>query len=122
VGSGFGILGRLLILLVLDVGGWSIARSHLVHHFDVVAENGGDDRHHVGFHNSSSDTLGATHTNVHDTLESEAPFPHFHQIFASALLKDAHESLDAAIDGEDISNPGGGGCEVRKVVERVDER
>jgi hypothetical protein len=78
MGSGFGILGRLLILFVLGICGWSIAGSHLVHHLDIIAENGGDDRDHVGFHNASPNTLGATHTNVHDTLEGEAPLPHFH--------------------------------------------
>jgi hypothetical protein len=112
--TGLCFFGRLLGGLRL------IARPHFVHHFDVIVENRGNDGDHVSFHHTGPYTLRAAHSNVDNTLESQAPFPHFHQVLAPALLEDAYQALDAAINGEDISNAGGRCCEVGKVIKRVD--
>lgn len=78
----------------------------LLNHFDVVIENCGDDGHHVGLNDSRPDTFGATDPDIDDTLESQIPLPHIHHVFAAALLQDAHQSLDAAINREDVSDAG----------------
>jgi hypothetical protein len=77
----------------------------LVHHLNVVIQDGSDDGDHIGFNDSGTHALRAPYSNVDNALESEAPFPHLHQILTPALLQDAHQPFNAAIDGEDISNP-----------------
>jgi len=94
----------------------------LIDNLDVVVEDGCDDGHHVGFNNPRADVFGPSHADVEDALEGEVPLPHVHHVLASALLEDAYQSLNAAIDREDVPYPGRGGCEVGEVVERVDER
>lgn len=78
--------------------------ADFVDDFDVIVEDGRDDRDHIGFNDSGSNVLRPTHTDVDDALEGEAPFPHLHQVLAPALLENAYQSFNAAIDGQDISN------------------
>lgn len=94
----------------------------LFNDLDVVVEDSGNDGDHVGFDDACPDGLGAPDADVDDALEGQVPFPHVHHIFAATLLEDADEALDAAIDGEDVPDAGGGGCEVGQMVEGVDER
>lgn len=65
----------------------------------VVVEDGGYDRHHVGLNNPGTYRLSTPDTDVDDALEGEIPFPHFHHVLTPALLEDADETFDAAIDG-----------------------
>jgi hypothetical protein len=95
---------------------------HLVDDLDVVVENGGNDRHHIGFDHTRPDILRAAYTNVEDALEGKVPLPHVHHVLAPALLEDAYQALDTAINGENVSYACRGCGEVGKVVERVDER
>lgn len=78
----------------------------LLNHFDVVVEDCGNDGHHVSLDDSRPDTFSAADSNVHDALESQVPFPHVHHVFAAALLQNADQSLDAAIDCENVSDAG----------------
>ena len=89
---------------------------------DVVVEDGSDDGHHVGFDDPCPDVLGASDADVEDALECQVPFPHVHHVLAPALFEDAYQSLDTAIDGQNVSYPGRGSCEVCKMVERIDQR
>ena len=98
------------------------SRSHLVHNLDVVVEDGCDDGHHIGFDDPCPDILRSPHADVEDALERQVPLPHVHHVLAAALLEDAYQALDAAIDGEDVAYACGGCGEVGEVVERVDER
>jgi hypothetical protein len=97
------------------------AGADLVHHLDVIVKDGGNHRNHVGFDHSGPNTFRAADTDVDDTLKRETPFPHFHQILAPALLQDTHKPLNSAIDSQNISNAGGRGCEVCKMIERVNQ-
>lgn len=94
----------------------------LVHDLDVVVQYSCNDRHHVCLDDSGADILGASHTDIDHTLESQVPFPYSHHIFAAALLEDAHKSFDASIDSQDIANASGGCRQVGEMVEGVDER
>jgi hypothetical protein len=94
----------------------------LIDNFDIVIEDGSDDRHHVGFDDPCPDVLGTSHTDVKDALEGEVPLPHVHHVLAPPFFEDAYQPLDAAIDGENVPYPRRGRCEVCQVVERVDER
>lgn len=93
----------------------------LVEDVEVVVEDGGDDGHHVCLDDTRAHGLGAADANVDDALEGEVPLPHLHHVLAAALLEDADEALDAAIDGENVAYAAGGGGEVGEVVEGVDE-
>lgn len=104
--------------MVLGIG----SLPHLIEDLQVVVEDGGNDGHHVGLDDPCPDALRAAHTDVDNTLEGEAPFPHLHQILTPALLEDADESFDAAIDGEDIADSSGRGGEIRQMVQGVDQR
>ena len=97
-------------------------RFALVDDLEVVVEDGSNDRDHIGFDDPRPDVLGTSHTDVKDALESQVPFPHVHHVLAPAFFEDAYQTLDAAIDGENIPYPRRRGCEVCEVVERVDER
>lgn len=66
------------------------ASSNLIHDFNVVIEDGRNDRNHVGLDNPCPDILRTANTNVDDALEGETPFPHLHQVLAPALLEDAY--------------------------------
>jgi hypothetical protein len=94
----------------------------LFNYLEVVVEYRRNHRHHVRFDNTSSDGLRPSHTNVHYTLKGQVPLPHLHHVLAPALLEYAYQSLNAAIDGEDVSNATGGCGEICEIVERVDER
>lgn len=97
-------------------------RPHLIKDLQEVVEDGSNDWHHIGLDDSRPHTLGTPYANVDDTLESEIPFPHLHHIIAPALLEHAHESFDAAIDGEDITNASRRGGEIGEMIQRIDER
>ena len=94
----------------------------LLHNFDIVVENGCNDRHHVCLDDSGTDILGASHTDIDHALESQVPLPYSHHIFTATLLEDAHESFDASIDRQDVANASGGCGQVGEMVEGVDER
>ena len=76
-------------------------------HFDIIVEDGSNDGYHVSFHNAGPDALGASNSYVDNTLKGEVPFPHVHHVFAPALLEDADEPFNSAIDGQNVSNAGG---------------
>ncbi len=88
----------------------------LVDNLDVVVEDGRNDGDHVSFDNACPDILGTSNSDVEDALKRQIPFPHVHHIFATALLEDAYQPLDAAIDGQDVSDAGRRGGEVGEVV------
>ena len=73
---------------------------------DVVVEHSGNDWHRAGLDYPGAHRLGASHTNIHNTLEAKVPFPHVHHVLAPTLLQNTDQSLDAAIDGEDVSYAG----------------
>jgi hypothetical protein len=66
----------------------------------VVVQDGRNYRYHVRLDNSSSYSFRSSHSNVDYALEGQVPFPHLHHVFTPALLEDAYQPLDAAIDGE----------------------
>ncbi len=90
--------------------------------FDVIVEDGGDDRDHVGFNDPCPNGLGASDSYVHNTLESQIPLPHVHHVLAPALLQDAYQPLDASIDGEDVSDASRRGGEIGQMIKRVNQR
>jgi hypothetical protein len=92
-----------------------------IHDLDVVVEDSSDDWNQVGLDDSGADVLRSSDADIDDTLEGQVPFPHVHHILAPPLLQNAHQSLDPAIDRQDIPYAGGGGCEIGEVVEGVDE-
>lgn len=89
---------------------------------DIVIENGSDDRDEVGLDHAGADVLRASHADVDYALEGQVPLPHVHHVLAPPLLENTHEALNAAIDGQDVADPRGGGGQVSEVVEAVDER
>jgi hypothetical protein len=93
----------------------------LVDDLEVVVEDRRDDGNHVSLDDASPDGFRTPDADVDDALESQVPLPHLHHVLAPALLENAYEALDAAIDSEDVANAAGGGCEVCEVVQRVDE-
>ena len=78
----------------------------LVDDLDVVVEDGGDDGDHVGLDDAGPDIFRAADANVEDALKSEIPLPHVHHVLAAAMLEDAYEALDAAVDGQDVADAG----------------
>lgn len=80
--------------------------SALFSHLDIVVQYRSNDGDHVGLDHSCPHRLGASNAYVDDTLKGEAPSPHVHHVFAATLLEDADQPLDAAIDREDVSDPG----------------
>lgn len=74
---------------------------------DVVVEDCCDDGDHVSFNNAGSHALGATNTYVNDTLKREIPLPHAHHVSAAALLENADQPLNSAIDCEDVADASG---------------
>lgn len=77
-----------------------------IDNFDVIVEDGCDDRNHISFDDSSPHVFGPANSYVHHTLESKIPFPHVHHILTSSLFQNADQSLDAAIDRQNIANAG----------------
>lgn len=90
--------------------------------FDVIVEDSRDHGNHVGFNDTGAHILSAPDTDVDNALESQVPFPHAHHILAAPLFEDAHQALDAAIDGEDVTDAGGGRSKIGEMIQRVDER
>ena len=97
------------------------ARPALVDDLDVVVEDGSDDGHHVGLDDAGPDILRPSHADVEDALEGQVPLPHVHHVLAPAFLEYAYQTLNAAIDGENVPYAGRGCGEIGEVVERVDE-
>jgi hypothetical protein len=93
--------------------------ADLVDDLDVVVEDGRNDRNHISLNNASAHGFRAAHADVDNALKGQTPFPHLHQVLTPALLQDAYQSLDAAIDGQDVSNSRGRRGQVCEVVERV---
>lgn len=79
----------------------------LLDDLDVIVQNGGNDRDHVGLDDASTDILCAPNTNINDALKRQVPFPHVHHIFGSAALENVDQTLNAAIDGKDVADAGG---------------
>lgn len=84
--------------------------------FQIVLQNGSNDRHDIGLNNTRADVFGATDTNINDTLESQVPLPHFHHVLLSALLENVDQLLNATINGENVSDSSGRSGEISKVV------
>lgn len=109
--------------LLLQSLGFGLLRllATSINHLDVVVENGRNHRYEVRLDYPSADSLRAADANIDHALEGEVPLPHIHHILAPPLLQDAYQSLDAAIDGKNITNPRGRGSQVGEVVEGVDQ-
>jgi hypothetical protein len=58
----------------------------LLHHLDVIVQNGSDDRNHVSLHHPCTNPLSAANSYVDDALKGEIPFPHVHHILAPPLF------------------------------------
>jgi hypothetical protein len=93
----------------------------LLNDLDVVVQDRGDYRHHVCLNDSGPYCLGATNAYVNDALKCQVPFPHVHHVLAPALFENADEPFNAAILPKNITNPSRRRCEVREVVEGVNE-
>ena len=93
-----------------------------IYNFYVVVENRSNNWNHIRLHHPRPNRFRATNADIDNTLESKVPFPHIHHILASACLEEADQPFDAAIDGKDISDSGGGGREVSEMVQGIDER
>ena len=111
-------MGSMAMVVILDL----LLLAALLDDPDVIVQDGGDDGHHVGLDNPSADGLGASYADVNDALEGQVPLPHIHHVLAAALLEEADQPLDAAIDGKDIPNAGGGCGQVGEMVERINQR
>lgn len=109
----------MLLTLVLGLVGLF---PTLLDDFDVVVKDGSDDRDHIGLDDAGAHVFGSPNTDIDDTLEGQVPLPHVHHVFAASPFQDADKSLDAAIDGKNIPDPGGGGSEVCEMVKGIDER
>lgn len=96
--------------------------STSVNHFDVIVEDCSNDRNHVCLHDSCAHILRSSDSNIDHALKRKIPLPHIHHVLTPPSLEKADQSFDASIDREDVSYAGGGGCEVREMVERIDER
>ncbi len=81
--------------------------TDLLDNLDVVVEDGGNHRDHVGLDDAGPDGLCAPNSYVDHALKGQIPLPHVHHILAPPLLQDADQPLDAAIDGEDVANSTG---------------
>lgn len=93
-----------------------------VHDLDVIVEYRSNNWHHVRFHYSRADILRSSDPNIYNALKSQVPFPHVHHILTPPCLEKTYQSFDAAIDGQNVSYSGRGGCEVCEVIERINER
>lgn len=109
-----------MVLNMLVLGLLSLFAA-FVNNFDIVVEDGGNNGNHVSLYDSGPHILCASNADIDDALKSKIPLPCAHHILAPALLENADESLDASIDGEDITDASGRGCEIGEVVERVYE-
>jgi hypothetical protein len=94
----------MMIVVNLPLLGLLSFFAALIDGFDVIVENGGDDGDHVGLDDASADIFGASDADIDNTLEGKIPFPHSHHVLTATLLEDADEPLDAAINGENITD------------------
>jgi hypothetical protein len=88
--SGESAAGRYLVLpksLGLGLLGF-LATS--VDNLNVVIQYRRYHGNHVGFYHPGSDGFGASHPNIHNTLEGQVPFPHIHHILTAPLLEQAN--------------------------------
>lgn len=92
-----------------------------INSFCIVVEDGSDDRNHVSLNNSGADVFRASDADIDNTLKSKVPLPHSHHIFTTTLLENANETLDASVDGEDVTDASRGCGEIGEMVEGVDE-
>lgn len=97
-------MAAMSVLLNLFLLGLFRLFTALLGNLDVVVENGGNDGNHVGLDDSCPHGLGASNPYVDDALEGQVPFPHIHHIFAAALLQNADQPLDSAIDCKNVSD------------------
>ena len=97
-------------------------RPVLVDDLDIVVKDGSDDGNHVSLNNAGPDVLRTPYTNVKDALERQVPLPHVHHVLAPALLEDAYQALNAAIDGQNVPDAGRRCGQIGEMIERVDER
>jgi hypothetical protein len=93
----------------------------LVDGLDVIVEDGSDDGDHIGLDNAGADVFRSSDADIDDTLEGKVPLPHSHHILTATLLQDADQTLDAAIDSEDIADASRRCGEIGEMVEGVDE-
>jgi hypothetical protein len=107
--------------LLLQLHGFFSLFSASINHFDVVIEYCSNDGNHICFYHPRPDILRASDPNIDNALESQIPFPHIHHIFASPRLEKAYQSLNTSIDCQDVPYPCGGGRQICKVVQGIDE-
>jgi hypothetical protein len=88
---------------------------------DVIVQYRRNNGDHVCFDHPCPNILRPSYPNVDNALKCQIPFPHIHHIFASPGLEEAYQSLDAAVDCEDVSNSCRGCGEICEVVEGIDE-
>jgi hypothetical protein len=74
---------------------------------EVVVQDGGNDRNHIGLDHTRAHCLGSPYANVYDADECEVPFEHLQLILVPTLLEHAYQALNSAIDGEDVPDPAG---------------
>jgi hypothetical protein len=87
----------------------------------IVVEDGSDDGNHVSLNNSGADVFRASDADIDNTLKSKVPLPHSHHVLTTTLLENANETLDASINGKDITDASRGCGEIGEMIEGVDE-
>jgi hypothetical protein len=107
------VMSRLLLLLLGLL-------AHLLDGFDVIVQNCGNHRHHVGLDDAGPDGFSASNTYVHNALKGQIPFPHVHHILAATLFQDTDQPFNAAIDRQNVSDAGRGCREIGEMVQGVD--
>jgi hypothetical protein len=93
-----------LVVLYLFLLGLLGLFTTFLGNLDVVVEYCGNDGNHVGLDDSRPHWLGASNPYVDDALEGQVPFPHIHHVFTTALLQNADQPLDSAINCENFSD------------------
>lgn len=98
-------MAMLMIVHLLLLGLFSLFAA-FIDNLDVVIENCRDDGNHISLDHASADIFSSSNANVDNTLEGQIPFPHTHHILAPTLLENAYETLDASVNGENITDAG----------------
>lgn len=96
--------------------------ANLLHDFQVIVEDCSDDRQNIRLNDPGPDGLCAPNPDIDHTLKGQVPFPHIHHILIPALLENADQPLDPAIDSQNVADPTRRSGEIGEMVKRIDER
>lgn len=110
-----------MMVVALLLFGLLCLLATFINSFCIVVEDGSDDGNHVSLNNSGADVFRASDADIDNTLKSKVPLPHSHHVLTTTLLEDANETLDASINGEDITDASRGCSEIGEMIEGVDE-